>query len=51
MAREDVPLFVSATTFCAPFPPMTTDTQFKVVGLTDALPDVADDPVPVSAID
>ena len=30
-----VPLFVSVTTFCAPFPPTGTDTQFRVVGETE----------------
>jgi hypothetical protein len=47
MARDDVPLFVSVITFCAPLPPTGTATQFKVVGLTDAVPEPVEAPVPV----
>lgn len=50
MVRDDVPLLVSVMTFCAPLPPTGTDAQLNVVGLTDAFPDVVDDPEPVRAI-
>jgi hypothetical protein len=42
-----VPPFVNVTTFCAPTPPTATDTQLRLAGLTDALPDVELVPVPV----
>ena len=51
MDRDDVPLFVSVMAFPAPLFPTTTDTQFKLVGLTEALPDVVDDPVPAKLRD
>jgi hypothetical protein len=35
------PLFVSVTTFCAPFPPTGTDTQFRVVGKTETCANTA----------
>jgi hypothetical protein len=50
MLKADAPLFVRVTTFWPPLPPTVTETQFKLVGLTDALPD-DDPPVPVSVTD
>jgi hypothetical protein len=44
-----VPLFVRVATFCPPIPPTDTETQFRFVGATDAVPPVVDAPVPVSA--
>lgn len=38
---------VNVATFCAPVPPTDTETQFRLVGLADALPP-ADSPVPLS---
>lgn len=51
MLMEDVPLFVSVMTFCAPPPPTGTDTQFKLVGLTAALPPEVVAPVPFKVTD
>jgi hypothetical protein len=44
-----VPLFVRVAAFAAPVFPIVTETQLIVVGLTEALPDVVADPVPVNA--
>jgi hypothetical protein len=44
-----VPPFVSVTTFCAPLSPIATLAQFKLLGLTEALPVAPAVPVPVSA--
>lgn len=49
MVSAVVPPFVRVATFCPPMPPTGTDTQFRLVGLTDPLPEVDDDPVPLSA--
>jgi len=44
---EIVPLFFSVTIFCAPLPPTGTETQLRLVGVTDAVPEEVV-PVPVS---
>ena len=49
MLIELVPLFVSVTAFAAPLLPTATDTQFRLVGETEALPEPVA-PVPDSAI-
>jgi len=49
MVMDDVPLFVSVMTFRAPLPPTGTDTQFRFVGLTVAVPPEVVTPVPAKA--
>ena len=46
MLIEVVPLLVSVTAFAALLLPTATETQLKVVGLTDALPPPVVPPVP-----
>ena len=47
---EVVPLFFRVTIFCAPLPPTGTDTQLRLDGVTDAVPEEVV-PVPVSVTD
>ena len=47
---EVVPLFFRVTVFCAPLPPTGTETQLRLDGVADALPEEVV-PVPVSATD
>ena len=49
MFNDVVPLFVSVAAFAAPVLPIVTETQFRAVGLTDALPEVVATAVPVNA--
>lgn len=49
MFSVDAPPFASVTTFCPPTPPTATETQFRLAGLTEALPEVDEPPVPVNA--
>jgi hypothetical protein len=46
---DPVPPLVSVTTFCPPLPPTGTATQFRLVGVTVALPPELEAPVPVRA--
>jgi hypothetical protein len=47
---EVVALFFRVTVFCAPLPPTGTETQLRLDGVTDALPEEVV-PVPASATD
>lgn len=49
--KDDVPLLVRVMAFPAPLFPTATDAQFNEVGLTDPLPEVVVEPVPVKAMD
>jgi hypothetical protein len=49
IVRVEVPVFLSVIAFGAPLFPIATETQFKEVGLTDALPEPVAAPVPLRA--